>query len=80
MIGVLFPSPHSNCYLYLEFLRSSFFVMAIHQQRTWAYFELRREINYNGTGSPEHRSENWEGLVQFKRGDRFQASRAYWLA
>jgi hypothetical protein len=54
--------------------------MAIHQQRTWAYFELCREISYKGTGSPEHRSENWEGLIQFKRGDRFQASRAYWLA
>jgi hypothetical protein len=78
MIGVLFPSPHSNCYL--DFLRSSFFVMIIHQQRSWACFELCREISYKGTGSPEYRSENWEGLVQFKRGDRFQDSRAYWLA
>jgi len=69
---------NANCYL--EFLNRSFFVMVIHQQRSCAYFELSREIIYKGTGSPMHRSENWEGLVQVKRGDRFQASRAYWLA
>jgi hypothetical protein len=54
--------------------------MVIHQQKSCAFFELCREISYKGAGSPKHRSENWEGLVQFKRGDRFQASRAYWLA
>ena len=69
---------NSNCYL--EFIHSSLFVMIIHQQRSWAYLTLCREISYKGTGSPIHRSENWEGLVQLKRGDRSQASRAYWLA
>ena len=69
---------NANCYL--GFRLSSLFVMIIHQQRSWVYFELCREISYTGTGSPMHRSENWEGLVQFKRGDRFQALRAYWLA
>ena len=69
---------NANCYL--EFLNRSLFVMVIHQQRFCAYFERCREISYIGTCSPKRRSENWEGLIQFKRGDRFQASRAYWLA
>ena len=68
----------TNCYL--EFLKRLLFVMVIHRQRSCAYFEPCRELSYYRTCSPKHRSANWEGLVQLKRGDRFQASRAYWLA